>query len=163
MHRWREIESFPGYSVSSQGLIQNDHTGRILKQSVNQYDSVNVGLRRGGREYKRSVSLLVANAFMPVRQTRAFDTPINLDGERQNNCIENLRWRPRWFAVRYFRQFDIIEFGVPTPVEDVDSGEQFATSWEAAITYGLLDLEIRIATSNREPVFPTFQRFRWLG
>lgn len=160
--KWRQIQTFPGYSVSDAGSVRNDESGRIMAQLVNQSGVVNVGLTKNRVQYKRSVSLLVADTFMRVKPSKTFDTPINLDGDRYNNGVDNLMWRPRWFAVRYAQQFYNDPVGLNSPVEEVETGEHFNNAWEAAIEYGLLAVDIILATKNRGLVRPTFQRFRML-
>lgn len=162
MEDWREVDEFRGYSVSSCGRVRNDQTGYILSLLVNQRGIVNVSFNARGIQYKRSVSLLVARAFLPVHPLDSFDTPINLDGDRRNNHISNLMWRPRWFAVDYFKQFQDWRRGFLVPIEETTTGERFENSWHAATKYGLLDKEIYIATLNRTYVWPTYQRFRVL-
>lgn len=162
MEIWRTIRSFPGYSVSDYGRVRNDETERVMALLKNQQGIVNVGMTMNHVQYKRSVALLVATAFLPKQpqQRDAFDTPINLDGDRSNNHVINLMWRPRWFAVKYFRQFHSYQRGFDVPIEEVNTGERFETSWEAAIKYGLLDREILLATLNRTYVWPSYQKFR---
>jgi len=157
---WFVIEEFPGYSVSYFGSVRNDDTGRSMALTKNQHGIVQVGLMRNGVQYKRGVALLVAKAFLPPPISSVFNTPINLDGDRSNNHIENLMWRPRWFAIFYHRQFYNGKRGFREPVIDVKTNEWFPNSWEAAIKYGLLDREIMIATLNRTYVWPTYQEFR---
>lgn len=162
MEDWCEIVEFPGYSVSSHGRIRNDRTRRIMVVTVNQRGIVNVGLVRAGDQYKRSVAVLVAQAFLSSPGHPAFDTPIHLDGDRLNNHVSNLMWRPRWFAVKYHQQFSNRERGFPVPVVEVNSGERFRNSWEAALKYGLIDREIAVATLNHTYVWPTYQIFELL-
>lgn len=159
MEEWQEICSFPGYSVSNTGFVRNDKADRLLTRLVNQSGTVYVGLNRDTIQHKRSVALLVADAFLQRPQDSSFDTPINLDGVRLNNDIENLVWRPRWFAVKYHQQFHNGSRGFVVPIQDVDTGEWFPNSWEAAVKYGLIDREILIATLNRTYVWPTYQKF----
>ena len=101
---WRQIREFPNYSVSNSGYVRNDDTGRIMAASVNQHGVVHVGLMRGPRQHKKSLALIVAEAFVE-RPNEAFDTPIHLDGNRHNNDTSNLLWRPLWFARKFNRQF----------------------------------------------------------
>lgn len=157
---WIRISKFPGYSVNEEGLVRNDDTGRIMMLSQNQHGVVQVGLMRDRVQYKRGVALLVANAFLDRPRTPAFDTPINLNGDRTDNHVDNLTWRPRWFAITYHRQFFDEPCGFREPIIDIKTKEVFPTSWEAAIKYGLLDKEILIATLNRTYVWPTYQEFR---
>lgn len=157
---WKVIPDFPDYSVSNRGQIRNDDTGRVLALTRNQNGLVQVGLMNGHHQHKRGVALLVAKAFLPPPVPETFDTPINLDGDRLNNATENLMWRPRWFAVRYHQQFHNDKRGFRGPIQEIRTGELFPNSWQAAITYGLLDIEILVATLNRTYVWPTYQRFR---
>lgn len=159
MEEWCYIPSFPGYSVSDTGCVRNDETGRLMALTMNQQGIVNVGLTRDYIQYRRSVARLVATAFIPPPRD-TFDTPINLDGDRTNNNVWNLVWRPRWFAVKYFQQFINGERGFTVPVMETKTEECFHTSWEAAIKYGLLDREILVATIGRTYVWPTYQTFR---
>lgn len=156
---WRRIPEFPSYSVSDFGRVQNDETSRIMTQLRNQTGVINVGLTRNLVQYKRSVALLVSSAFIP-RKSEEFTTPINLDGDRHNNQVPNLMWRPRWFAVRYFQQFFNGQRGFNVPIVELTTGEEFNTSWDAAIKYGLIDREIFVATTNRTYVWPSYQIFR---
>lgn len=159
MDLWREITEFPGYSVSDAGDVRNDDTGRMLSRFVNQSGVVNVSLMKLRKQYKKGVALLVANSFLPESLGEAFDTPINLNGDRLDNHAYNLELRPRWFAVKYFRQFrSAVIFN--RPIEDVDTKEYFDSSWDAAIKYGLLERDILVAAMNNTDVWPTRHRFR---
>ena len=121
--QWRSIENFPGYSVSNYGQIRTDRSGRILSLNENQFGVLQVGMMRDGIQRHRSVPLLVAKAFIPQPHV-PFDTPINLDGNRHNNQVDNLVWRPRWFAVLYNQQFrHPYENPINVPIEDLKTGE----------------------------------------
>lgn len=160
MEDWREIPSFPGYSVSNHGRVRRDESGRCLALLRNQGGVINVGLMRDGVQHKRGVALLVARAFLEPPEFEAFDTPINLDGDRSNNLFWNLVWRPRWFAVKYFHQFQNIPRSLAQPLEDIATGQLFKTSWLATIGNGLLHRDLVLATLGYQPVWPTYQRFR---
>lgn len=160
MFDWRNIASFPGYSVSTEGGVRNDDTGRNLKLLVNQRGIVYVGLTSRRVQYQRAVSMLVAEAFLPQPRHASFGSPINLDGNRHNNMADNLLWRPRWFARQYFHQFQTSPLGFHHPIEEIDTREEFKSSWEAATKYGLLDLDIKLTTLAGLPVWPTNQSFR---
>lgn len=160
--QWKEIEDFPGYSVSNLGRVRNDDTDRILTLQRNQHGVIHVGLVRDGRQYKRSVALLVCQAWLP-ETIEAFDTPIHLDGDPSNNHIDNLMWRPRWFAMKYQRQFKGPVPSIREQIQDTGSGYRYNNSMHAATTYGLLDKEIRDSIIHRTYVWPTYQRFRIVG
>lgn len=158
---WRRIGQFPGYSVSNLGSIRNDQTDRLMSQCVNNRGISTVGLVKSKTQYRRSVPLLVAQAFIPRSKTeQEFDTPINLDGDRRNNAVSNLLWRPRYFALRYIAQFQQDAPCFSRPVEIIETGEQFNTSWEAATSLGVLDREIAISVMTKNFVWPIFKHFR---
>lgn len=159
---WIPVEEFPRYAVSPEGGVINLETGYILNPTPNTNGLAQVGFSRNGVLYKRSVALLVAKAFLDPHPNEQFRSPINLNGDRMDNCVENLMWRPRWFSVIYHRQFLSDPQGFRTPVIDVKTEEVFRTSWDAATKYGLIDEEIKLATLNRTYVWPTYQQFRVL-
>jgi hypothetical protein len=156
---WRRVHDFSSYSVSATGLVRNDETGRQMTRLVNQSGVVNVGLTRNRVQYKRAVALLVAKAFLTIALQDSFDTPINLNGDRFDNRVGNLMMRPRWFATKYFQQFHD-DLNDVYPIEDIDSGEQFKSTWDAAVQLGLLQTDIVISIHTGMPVWPTGQRFR---
>lgn len=159
VENWMPIENFPGYSVSDHGNIRTDKSGRILVLTENQFGLLQVGMMRDGEQKHRSVPLLVAKAFIP-QPPGPFDTPINLDGDRHNNHVNNLAWRPRWFAIRYNRQFRYpYENPIMAPVVDLETGEVSDNSFECAKRYGLLEKDLVLSILNRTYVFPTFQEF----
>lgn len=157
---WREIEEFPGYSVSNQGRVRNDDRGRVLTRLVNQHGVVHVGLVKGRLQYKRGVALLVALAFLPEPYPMTFDTVIHLDGDKLNCRMDNLMWRPRWFAIRFHQQFRRDGMSFTVPIEDTKTGERFKNSMQAVCRYGLLDKEILTAVAQQTYVWPTYQTFR---
>lgn len=159
MEQWKSIEFFPGYSVSDHGRIRTDKSGRILALNENQFGVVQVGLMREGIQYHRSVPLLVAKAFLP-RDAAPFDTPINLDGDRHNNRVENLTWRPRWFAIKYNQQFrQPYENPIMTRIVDLKTGDVSENSSACAQRYGLLEQDLVLSILNRTYVWPTYQEF----
>ena len=158
MQDWRVIPEFDRYSISNLGYVRNDDTGRVMLQYPNSRGTAMVGMVKNGVQYKRAIAPIVASIFLPKPPANGA-TPINLDGDRFNNQVENLAWRPMWFARRYHRQFRD-EICVDRTIEDMDSGERFKNSREAAAKYGLLEREIQLGMLNRIPVWPTFQFFR---
>jgi hypothetical protein len=158
--KWKSIQNFENYSVSDWGRVRSEKSGRILALSQNQFDVVYVGLVRDGKQYHRSVPLLVANAFIP-RQFEPYDTPINLSGDRWNNSVSNLVWRPRWFAIKYNQQFKFpYEYPIIYPIEDIKTGEVSQDSFDCARRYGLLEKDLVLSILNRTYVWPTYQQFR---
>lgn len=160
---WKDIDDFENYSVSTYGRIRTNNSERILITYENQSGLVQVGLMQGGQQKHRSVPLLVARAFIP-QPSEPFNTPINLDGDRFNNRVDNLDWRPRWFAVKYNQQFrERYDNSIDAPLEDLETGEVTENSLECAKRYGLLEKEIVLSVTDNLYVWPTYQKFRVLG
>ncbi len=158
--RWEPIENFDEYSVSNFGRVRSNKTERILSVYANQSGLVQVGLMYEGRQKHRSVPLLVARAFIP-QPSPPFDTPINLDGDRFNNHVYNLAWRPRWFAIKYNQQFKYPTIEpIDAPLQDMKTGEITDNSIECAKRYGLLERDLVLSCLNNTYVWPTYQQFR---
>lgn len=159
LDNWHPIEFFPDYSVNPFGQVRKDSTKRLLKVRYNQYGVPYVGLMREWRQCIRSLPRLVAKAFLP-EPNAIFDTPIQLDGDRTNCCVDNLMWRPRWYAVLYNRQFDErYDNPIYAPVKADNDTEVFPDSFEAACRYGLLEREVVLSILNHTPAWPTYQQF----
>lgn len=163
MEEWASLESlgFPGYSISNMGEVRRDQTGRTLKLSANQYGVVRVGLmrREDARQITMSVPRLVAIMFVQGRSV-TFDTPINLNGNREDNRAENIVWRPRHFAVKFTHQFETLPEPLFTSkIYDVETTKQYENSREVATENGLLEEDIMKSVVNGSPCFPTWQIF----
>lgn len=150
----RPIIGFPSYEITNFGRVFNIRTGREMVLSPTHYDILTVGLMYEGRQYRRSVKVLVARAFVPG-ETDVFNTPIQLDGDRANLHESNIVWRPRWFAWSYARQFiSVPGWAFTGPVLNNVNGVKYKTIFEAAITNGNLCEDIRHSTTAGTRVFP---------
>lgn len=156
---WRSIDGFPKYSVNQDGHIQHNRSGRIIQPQMNQSGVPYVELMRDDGRFSRGLARLVAKTFIS-RDLEPFDTPINLDGDRWNCAVDNLMWRPRWFAIRYHQQFrDTPRNRINRPLRASDSSEVHLTSLDAAIRYGLLEFDIGRSVLFGHIVWPTYQTF----
>lgn len=158
---WVQIQDFPRYAVSNLGLVQNLDTGRFMRQSLNSHGIPIVGMMRSGVQHKRSVTLLVAERFLDRPDSDYTNpTPINLNGNPLDNSVNNLAWRPRWFAYSYAKQFKCPRLGFDSPVQELNTFETFPNSWIAAQTFGILDRDLVRSIVEYEEVWPTRQLFR---
>ena len=164
MENWKPILGFYGYSVSDQGRVRNDDTGRLMTIVRNQGGTCYVGLTKGRKQNRRSLPLLVANAFVPpVRDRIDFDTVIHLDNDQSNNRADNLLWRPHWFVIKYHIQHNNGPLGkLDQPVMDLNTREIYSNTWEVATTYGLIEKDLILSILNRTFVWPTFKEFRFV-
>lgn len=158
---WQPVQGFPGYSINPLGQVRRDSSGRLMAPRFNQYGVPYVGLMRNWEQCTRSLPRLVAHTFIPQRNA-IFDTPIQIDGDRANCRVDNLMWRPRWYAVLYNRQFEGDRYDhpidVPVRVADLD-GLEFSNSLAAACMFGLLEREVVMSILNHTPTWPTYQYF----
>lgn len=164
MENWKHISDFRGYAVSDLGRVRRVDTGRVMAVLRNSEGSCHVGLNRGGRQYKRSLPQLVGRAFVHQPNGReAFDQLIHRDNDRTNNRADNLLWRPHWFAVKYRIQSGRGQTGSDIPVVEVRHQEIYQNTWEAALAFGLIEIDLILSITNRTFVWPTFQEFRYLA
>lgn len=142
MERWLKVDEFPKYSVSDQGRVRNDETERIMTMMRNTAGVLMTFLVRDGKQYSRGVAKLVATHFLP-HASGLNNTPMHLDGDRTHNAAHNLIWRPRWYVTKYQQQFE--EYRTPFVNRDIvemETGQEFLNSWDAATHFGLLESQI---------------------
>lgn len=156
---WRPVRGFLGYSINPLGQVKKDSNGRLLIPRYNQYGVPYVGLMRQWQQCVRSLPRLVARTYLPP-PSDIFNTPIQIDGDPANCSVDNLMWRPRWYAILYKRQFEErYDHPIDVPVRAVNEKESFPNSLEAACRYGLLEREVVLSIQNRTPAWPTYQSF----
>lgn len=159
--RWAVIEDFPTYHVSDRGRVINSDTGRVLSESQTKTGTLKIGLVMGGKQHTRSVSVLVAQAFVDGH-SEVFNTPVHLDGNPKNNFVDNLVWRPRWFAWKYAHQFqEHIPGQTMGPIADIETGVVYVDMWHAALSNGLLVEDVWKSIHTLKPAFPTWQMFEF--
>ncbi len=160
LETWHELEEFPDYAVSDLGKIHNIRTGMPRRTSMNQQGIVKISMYIGRELITRSVAVLVAEAFCKG-QTPLANTPIHLDGVRENCRADNLMWRPRWFAVQYHRQFHSEEFWASSVrVMDVGTGIEYETVADACMALGLYYNDVYRSYVHGRPIPFTHQEFQ---
>ena len=87
---WEKIESFDNYSISNEGNVRNDSTMKYLKQHLNNKGYPMVNLWKNNKGHWKTVHRLIAIAFIPNPEGKPCIN--HIDGNRNNNKIENLEW-----------------------------------------------------------------------
>lgn len=162
--RWHELEEFPNYAISENGDIANIKSGMPRKISINQQGVAKITLYdTEGRLITRGVAKMVAEAFVPKPDAETFDTPIHLDGEQLNCRADNLVWRPRWFAIKFHKQFRFEDFhSARGTFIELDSEEVYDSIKDICVRNGLYWQDVVKSVTEETFVFPTWQNFRLL-
>lgn len=99
---WKEIETYPNYLVSSEGVVKNKKRGNVISQIIsNGYCLVSLRNADGCKHVR--VHRLVAKAFLP--KPRDDQTQVNhKDNNKKNNNLDNLEWCSGKENMYHFRQ-----------------------------------------------------------
>lgn len=88
---WKKIKQNENYSINENGEIRNDKTNKILSQTLNSGNGyMCIDLYCNNKRTKYCVHRLLAEAFLPNPENKPCID--HIDGNRQNNALENLRW-----------------------------------------------------------------------
>lgn len=86
-----KIQQVTNYSIDEHGVVRNDQTGTEKKPYCNKKNGyLYVDLWENNRAIKRPIHRLLAEAFIPNPDNKP--TVDHIDGNRQNNSLNNLRW-----------------------------------------------------------------------
>lgn len=91
---WKDISGYEGlYQVSNLGRIYSyprNGTNGGIRKLTNVHGYLRVPLKKHGEVLNAGVHRLVAQAFIPNPENKP--TVNHIDGNKQNNCVNNLEW-----------------------------------------------------------------------
>ena len=90
MTKWKTIDKFKNYEVSTNGEVRNIKTGKVLKPWMCRKGYLYVSLSNGLGKTNCSVHSLVAEAFIPNPENKP--TVDHINRVKSDNVIANLRW-----------------------------------------------------------------------
>ena len=88
------VLGFPSYSVSSDGVVYRNDSGREISQQANSKGYRTVNMSEGGKATRRTVHRVVLESFVGIRPD-GFQA-LHGDGNPANNRLSNLRWGEPW-------------------------------------------------------------------
>ena len=91
----KPIKDFPNYFVSKDGKIYSEHSKKYLKFAINNrgYMYTNLYNKDNPKGKKVLIHRLVAETFLPNLDN--LPEVNHIDGNKNNNCVENLEWTTR--------------------------------------------------------------------
>ena len=113
---WKPVKGYEGfYEVSSEGRVRSvdriDLCGRHRKGKIISINSLQqVMLSRNGKKKNCLVQKLVADAFLEKPQ--AGEKLVHVDGNLENNCVDNLKWRKKAKGKRNVYSFEDNKTGI---------------------------------------------------
>ena len=90
--KYAPIEGFPDYLITSHGRVFSLKYGKMreLKSQINRYGYLSVLFSKNGKQYRKTIHRLVAQAFIPNPENKP---EINhIDEDKTNNHVSNLEW-----------------------------------------------------------------------
>lgn len=152
---------FPDYWIHDTGTITRRFDNIVVGRRLNSFGFPMVNLvDRSGFRRTRQVNRLVAELFSPPPLQTTFDTPVHLNGDKQDCLYTNLEWRPRWFALAYHRQFEERPYTNDDFTLTDSEGWNYDNIWDAVVELGVLRNEILEKMNTELNVFPTELSFR---
>lgn len=129
---WRVIKLYDNYSVSTNGSVRSDIRRKVLHQYEDKDGYLKVALSSHSVQKRFLVHRLVAEAFIPNPEGKPCIN--HKDGNKQNNCVENLEWCTLSENQRHRRY--VLKSGL-RKVTCVETGAMYESLVEAAKLNGL--------------------------
>ena len=142
-----DFMGYDNYDVSNTGKVRK-HTQkrtRLMALRTTVTGHMYVGLTADGVQKVYSVAKLVLEAFRAPQSSPQAHYVLHLDGDRTNNCVDNLRWATFKTSIRYRRSYILdCETKVCTtrPVIEMNEKRLYRCIMDAARAYGIPSIDI---------------------
>jgi hypothetical protein len=135
---WTPVPEYVGfYEVTKTGKLRSLHPKegpKMVKARVDWGGYLAVVLCKGGNPKTMRVHRVVALTFVPNPAQKLFVN--HLDGDKLNNCVDNLEWVTHSENLKHAYAKGLIKKGSKR-VRDLCSGELFKNVKEASMTLGI--------------------------
>ena len=150
--RWRDVDGYSNYRVSSSGRVKNKRTKKVLKAHSDRYGYPQVVLSEQGSKKTRSIHRLVAKAFVDGDDSLQVN---HIDGNKQNNNVDNLEWVTQSANARHAYEIGLMcrsdKAGTqPKSVKVVETGEVYISESECARALGVKREGINACLNGRQ-------------
>ncbi len=137
METWKDAAGFEGlYEVSDYGRVRHKD-GQEIGGSINNYGYRAYSLFKDGKRYTAKGHRLVAEAFIPNPDGKR--NVNHLDGNRDNNYVENLEWATHGENINHAIKELSIDFSAKPVVQMTLSGDVVAIWANASVAARLLN------------------------
>ena len=138
---WKDIKGYEGlYQVSNLGRVKslNGYHRKeiILKLRNNLYGYLTIGLSKNNISKRYKVHRLVAETFIP--NPNNYEQVNHKDGNKLNNCIDNLEWCNRSYNMKHAYDNNLLEC---RPVNQYDLKGNLIKKWKGS-KYAMVELGI---------------------
>ena len=170
---WRDIPGYEGfYQVSNLGRVKRikaghgTKSGTVLKTVTDSNGYILVGLCKNAKQQLYLAHRLVAQAFIPNSKNKPEID--HIDGNRQNNYVNNLRWVTHKeninnpYTIKKIGRAHIGKYGIlhpkTKPIVCIDTGRLFSGIYEATRELKINKSSISSALTGR---YKTAGGYRW--
>lgn len=105
---WKDVIGYEGlYQVSNLGRVKSLIANKLLRPSDNGNGYLVVGLSKNCDRRQHTVHRLVAKSFLPNKY--GLPQVNHIDGDKSNNCIENLEWCNNSHNMKHAYRLGLVE------------------------------------------------------
>lgn len=137
--KYRVIPGYPGYVINRYGDVISRSTGKVLsKIDINGYQAVRIYNPDKSEIRSVHVHILLARAFIENSNPDKYCCVNHIDGNKQNNNLENLEWVTYSENINHAVENGLRNDNCPTLVRDINDNSilEFPSLFKAFIHIG---------------------------
>lgn len=138
------IDGYENYSISDNGVVINEITGKVKSQFIDKKGYSIVTLFKDNKSKNLKIHRLVATAFIPNKNSLPQINHIN--GIKTDNRVENLEWCTSNENIKH--RYYVLKNGVMRKVRCIETGEVFESERQAREKCGYNSQRIGEACRN---------------
>ena len=151
---WKDILQYDGqYQVSNKGRVRsfkrNKSCPYVLKFSEDKDGYLCVVLSKNGHSNKVRIHRIVAETFLTNPDRKP--TVNHKDGDKHNNCVENLEWATRREQIQHVISNDL-RSPQSVHVLCIETGQEFPSKRSAETTLGIRKNGVSTSIRTGKPV-----------